>query len=139
MRITHRHSYIKNLKWFKVLRPSPYRLSGGFSSFDYTGYLPKGRTPGKWLTINKELTLAMCSEGFHVTHSPRAWGGEESKNRIFEVEVKGEVEADGSTKICCRKIRLVREIKRGTERNRTVRGGSYQSAKWLALRKKFFG
>lgn len=108
---------VRKLRWFKVLMQRGKQLTGGYSTFDYSPYLPKGGKPGKPLPVMKPL--AMCNRGWHVTAHPKYWADKKSLYglRVFEVRLLGKVRTDGSShvgadeaKICAESIQLVREI-----------------------------
>jgi hypothetical protein len=104
---------------FKVIKPNDYNgsLTGGYSQFNYKPYLPTEGKPGKWMSIRSDRKLQMCQTGFHVTNKPEYWGGDDKNNTVYLVEVEGEFlgrpnDSSYDHKICCRKIRLVKEVKK---------------------------
>jgi len=78
---------------------------GSFGHGDYTGYLPKGKRPGKWLP---KVTPVLCESGYHVcrdlsevlTHA-----GPE----LYEVEVRGTC-VEGKDKAAWEQARLVKRV-----------------------------
>lgn len=86
------------------------------SKCDLVYSLPENGQPGQWM--DHEGELAMCQSGFHLTNEPLSWIRQYS-DRVFEAEYRGEVQKDEgySDKICCRSVRLLREV--------VVIGGKY--------------
>ncbi len=125
-------------KLYKVLTDSAYRgLTGSVTSFDYTPYLPVGKTPGKWLPNKRPI---MCRSGWHVTRRPHQWGGDCARTKVFLVETRGKRIAEMDTgyangtivkyegdKTAHTSIRLVKELK-GTEK-RKVNRANYQKVR----------
>ena len=104
-------------KLYKVLQNNygGERWSGGYSSFDWSPYLPKDGKPGKPCVISTNLSLSPCSYGLHVTNRPIHWGASSTPYkyvRIFAVKVfgptKGSLKTDN--KICAYKVQLIREV-----------------------------
>ncbi len=97
-----------NERFFKVLRD---HLACHGGSFDYSGYMPKGRRPGKW-TPEVEGGVRACSRGYHSCTPEQlgAWlrGGDE----MFEVEYR-EPPIVQSDKVVGGQMRIVRRVEHG--------------------------
>src|SRR3990167_2155757 len=90
--------------WFKVLVDGKSCHSGSLRwslpTFD-------GETwrPGDWHEVIGALD--MCSNGLHITSRPAKWYAD--KCVIFVAEYDGEIVENGTDKIACRRVRLLRE------------------------------
>jgi hypothetical protein len=80
-------------------------MTGPYSEFDYTPYLPKGKRPGKWLPKIEEVNE--CRSGYHFFR--RGQWQEWLNSRIYEIEVDGKVHSF-DCKLACGRIRLLREL-----------------------------
>lgn len=122
-------------QYYKVLVPriltkNSNGLTGGFTHFDYTKYLPVGSQPGKWLPQRRALEL--CVSGWHVTPRPVRWNTSYGRTRrVFLIEMKGPTRRDtfhiNSPKTTCQQIRLVKEIKRGSAAWKRIMTQKYQN------------
>ena len=92
----------------KWLRPT---LMGAYGHGDYSGYIPGGKRPGKWLP--KVTDPVICRRGYHVTdleHLLTHWALDAT---LYEVECRGAV-ALGADKSAWEQIRLVRVVGQAT-------------------------
>ncbi len=85
---------------------------GLYSDYIYKS-LPRGPQPSRWYTT--KLPLVHCSQGFHLTTTPIGWAEGIDRSRFFEAEFVGETlplkaNFPHRTKLCCRSIRLLREV-----------------------------
>lgn len=93
-------------KYYKVLK------SGGDSptvNFDYTYYLPKKNSFGKWLPKIKKIKLR--EDGYYISKYWNMWYSKGDK--VYEVQFKGITLSDDSgveTQICCQSIRLIKDV-----------------------------
>ena len=77
---------------------------------------------GKTYEIDGDIKL--CEKGFHFCRDIASVFHyyERLESRVFEVETSGSIEEDPiGEKLCCQKIRIVREVK-GIELNRIIYG-----------------
>ena len=93
------------VKLYKVVRVDGTPNQQRNKRFLYS--LPNGNKPGDWKTVKGELY--MCSNGLHLTTNPANWI-RFLDDRVFEAEYRGEMKNDYSDKICCRSVRLLREL-----------------------------
>lgn len=94
------------MKYYKVLDENGHSMHGGA----YTWDLPKDGKPGAWTERVEEPVL--CERGYHACRPQDIihWLGPV----IWECECEGVIE--GSDKIVCERIRLIRKVESWTER-----------------------
>ena len=98
-----------------MTRPTYYKWltpdhRGVYGHGDYTGHLPHGKRPGKWLPAIADPET--CRRGYHVvtaSHLPEHWGKVGSV--LYVAEVRGEIVTD-TDKLACEQIRLTRPRRR---------------------------
>jgi hypothetical protein len=108
-------------KLYKVLSKRGTSRNGG----RFRWSLPQGERPGAWHKIPDHLAIEICQRGFHVTTSPRRWGGREwtasgqngKRNEnvvVYEVQVRGKRYSQPgrshADKIAVREVRLLRVV-----------------------------
>ena len=108
------------IKFFEKYGDDVY---GPSTNFKYNS--PSFGTPGKWHVVNKDKIIRCCFCGFHVPilESLKWWGKEYNfiiNNRVvayivqlggdshIEDDIEGNIDC---SKIACRRIRLIRELK----------------------------
>ena len=72
------------MKYYKVLGKKGASIHGGSGQW----HLPKGKRPGKWMPIIKDIEL--CERGYHVCTQDNLVKWIISDCEIWEVEVRGE-------------------------------------------------
>ena len=89
---------------FKVLNAEHCSV---YQKFNYTPYLPKGKTPGKWLPAEKKLGL--CDSGWHFTVRPELhWG--QGGDELYLAETKGKRLIGEGDKITAASGRLILRV-----------------------------
>jgi hypothetical protein len=76
---------------------------------------PSGKRPGKWMEVDRDITLVMCNHGLHLTIHPFRWAGWGSEIFLAEYEVPKDLPRQ-SDKICVYRARLIREVSRAEVR-----------------------
>ncbi len=96
-------------KWYKVVNTTGRTHIAGFQ---YS--LPKDDKPGEWHELAKNIALAPCVSGFHITDRPAYYvtRNKDIFSTVYEVEFQGEALPYNSTfcYLTCRKVRLVRKL-----------------------------
>ena len=86
--------------------------TGAYGHGDYTGYLPHGKRPGKWLPKTKPV---LCESGYHgcrdLTEVLDHFGPD-----LYEIEARGACDS-GDDKAAWEQIRLLRRVPEWSEHN----------------------
>ena len=92
--------------WFKVL-VNGKSCHGGEMTWSLPTKQKNGQwKPGEWHDAGGKPV--MCGHpGIHLTKEPAKWAGD--KSQFYIAEYDGEIVDDGTDKISCRKVRLLRE------------------------------
>jgi hypothetical protein len=90
------------MKYYKALTADN---KGPYSNFDFTKYLPKGKRPGKWLPVVKNLEV--CQAGYHCCKASDLldW----IKDNAYEVEIRGK-KITSDNKICAEQMRFTKKV-----------------------------
>ena len=97
------------MKYYKFLTDDN---KGKYSGFNFTGYLPRGNKPGKWLPKVKG-DLVSCKKGYHACGPDNVT--EWIDVQMFEVEYSDEPVVHGD-KVYGRSIRFVRKMEGWNEK-----------------------
>src|SRR5574343_1845273 len=103
------------MKYYKFLDGT----KSSIRDFDYSGYLPKGKRPGKWLPKIKG-SLELCENGYHVCRPNDCieWLAAD----CYEVEIRGDF-ISGDDKVVSIQMRLLRKIKTWNEKSARLFAG----------------
>lgn len=91
-------------KYYKFLQSNDTGPHSGFDEYS----LPKGKRPGKWMKIKGKLVE--CHRGWHVTtrQSLRSWYSPGFK--LYEVEIRKDVDRLDKNKTIAREMRFLKFI-----------------------------
>ena len=88
------------MKLYKVLKNGSSCHGGNL-----TWSLPADGKPGAW---HEETSVELCKRGLHLTSYPETWWV--SGCQVYEAEAEGPVEGEGTTKVVCKRARLIRQV-----------------------------
>jgi hypothetical protein len=91
-------------RYFKIL-VNGCSCHGGSATWS----LPHDDLPSDWMPEIAQSDLEMCECGYHVVEIKDLLGWLKEDCQIFEVEI-GVSHIDGDDKICCGKVRLLRQM-----------------------------
>ena len=95
-----------------TLYKTMHGTAGAYSHGDYTGYMPRGKRPGKWLP---KVQPKLCVSGYHYCRDLKEALAHTGPD-LFEVEVRG-AQVSGSDKAAAEQMRLLRRVPEWNERN----------------------
>ena len=90
--------------------------TGGISEIPW--HLPKGRRPGKWMPKIDKLIL--CKSGYHIVMTKDLFRWFHLGERLFEIEVKGEVRGKYWHKCLAHEARIVKQVINWNKKSRRL-------------------